>query len=321
LPTKQELANIKSERNEDVLLVLDSSVCLDIINLIRNKQSARVDKQKVFNLIEYVQKNKVKTTPVLALSELCYDRNSFKLLEDKMWDFKNKIDFAFDFPIKLLKRYEYDYETNYFVFRKPELRRTSIEPYVEQLNLYYAALLKIREISKCGLKSQLAEKNLLTFKEWMVKDLDVILGPEFSLAIQIFGGNTKYRSMIKLDANREKAQKALWGTAWDLFHARVSCNKIQFSQIVGRPVQSIFVTKDGNLYSLLAPHVEYCAKYNSTKFSITNKNTYAPHYSDSFMHEFNMAMLDLAMGRMQGVISPNQQKVSNIITELEKNLT
>ena len=61
LPNQQKLTEI-SEKNEQPIIILDSCVCLDIITLIKHKKSARVDKIKIFNLREYIQKNNIDVT-------------------------------------------------------------------------------------------------------------------------------------------------------------------------------------------------------------------------------------------------------------------
>lgn len=318
LPTKSELLRHIGSDEEQLIFVLDSSVCLDIVNIIRRKQSAHSDKTKVFNLIEYVQKNGIDWTPIFALIESCYDRKTLDIQEDKFLDFKNKIDFAFQYPFKLLKRFEYDFETNYVVFEKPKLENKSIELIVnERLNLHYSALLKIYEISQAGLKGEFAEKNIETFIDWMIEELDIILGIEYSLALQIFGGHTKFRSMIKLGASKEVVLKAAWGTAWDLFHTRVSCNRIQLSEMLRRKVYPIFVTKDETLFELLSPQVEFYTKYNLSKLSVTEKNIYPPNYSDSFMDYLNKKMLRIGLDRIGADTSPDINKIKSIIQKLE----
>ena len=321
LPTEAEIAHIRVDKNERFLLILDSSVCLDIINLIKHKKNANVDKQKVFTLIEYVQKNKVEQTPIFALTELCYDRKTFNISDGKLWDMKNKLDFAFKYPIKLLKRFQFDYETNYHIYHEPKLLRKSIEPFAENLNLYYAGLLKIRELAKNGLKKEFSERNIESFIEWMSTELNTMLGLEFSLALEIFGGNSNLRSMIKLGSAKDKAIKGLWGTAWDLFHARVSCNRPQLADMVGEKVQPIFVTKDNGLFELMSPHVEHYLRFNSTKLTITTENTYPPHYSESFMTHLNKKMLELGTERVAKNRINNLTRTNSIIRELEKNLT
>lgn len=51
LPTKEQIDNRKTENGEDIILVLDSSVCIDIRNLVKWKKDATADKNKMFNLI------------------------------------------------------------------------------------------------------------------------------------------------------------------------------------------------------------------------------------------------------------------------------
>lgn len=320
LPSNGEISNFLEKENMYVLLNLDSSICLDIVNFVRHKKAARINKNKVLNLIEYVQKHDVEPTAIFALTELCYDRKTFAIQEEKFWDFKNKMDFVFKYPYKLLKKYEFDYEINYHVFKKQELQKKSIEAIIDQLNIYYAALLKIRELAKANLGREFAEKNILNFVEWMVDDLNIVLGPEFSLALQIFGGNSDFRSMLKLDSNKEIALKAIWGSAWDLFHVRASCNSRQLSEIVGRTVYPIFITNDSNLFTLSSPSVGFYAKLNSTKLVITENNVYPPHYTNLFMERLNIKMQEIAEDRIikDAIIIPS--KIKSIVEQLEKNL-
>ncbi len=147
------------------------------------------------------------------MSELCYDKETLEILDDKLWDIKNKVDFIFRYPVKLLKRFEFDYDLNFHSASKQESLNNSLKPIISNLHLYYAALLKIRDIADSGLKKANAEKNIELFVEWMEDELDLFLGLEYSLALEIFGGNSKFRSMIKFCANKEATVKALWGTA------------------------------------------------------------------------------------------------------------
>lgn len=321
LPSGVEIHNLQAEKDELVFLILDSSVSLDIANLTKHKKNARVEKNAIFHLIEYVQKHAVKQTPLFALTELCYDRKTYDILDNKLWDIKNRLDFAFQYPIKRFKRLEFDYEKEYYIYDKPKSLSQSISSFTENLNLYYAGLLKIREIANNGLKKENAEKNIELFINWMVSDLDIILGLEYSLALEIFGGNSNLRSMIKLGSSKEKSLKGILGTAWDLFHARMSCNRPQLSNMVGQNVKPIFVTKDGGLFELMAPHVEHLLRFNSTKLSITTKNNYPPHYSNSFINYLNNKMLKLGTERVEEERVYDKVKMNKIISELEENLT
>lgn len=317
LPDKAEISRLLAEKGQKVTLLLDSSVCLDIVDLIRKKRYSQADKTKVFNLIEYAQKTKVHWTPICALIELCYDRESFEIKEDKLWDFKNKLDFAFEYPLKLLKKFEYDYETNYVILEKRRLSINSIKPLTENLNCYYAALLKMRAIAMLNIKQEMAEKNIEEFVDWMINELGIILGLEYSLALKIFGGDTEFRSMLKLDSSKEKSLKAIWGSAWDLFHVRISRNQNQLSQLLGQNVHPIFVTKDGRLFELLAPHVQFHVKTDSSRLTLTDKNNYPPHYSQEFMDYLNIKILKLGIDRFSKEVTINDNKLKSIIKNLE----
>lgn len=322
LPSKEEIDQMVETNQERYALVLDSSVCLEIINLVNYKSSARVDKQKIFNLLEYVQTHDVVQISMFALIELCYDRLTLDINEEKFWEFKNKLDFAFSYKNKLFRQLKYDYNTEYIINRWPQLKITSIKPLTEQLNISYAALLKIREIATSqGLSKQTAEKNITQFIDWMTYDLDFIIGTEYFLAIQVFGGNSEFRTMIKLDSSKKKTLKVLLGTAWDLFHARASRNRTQLTKIVGKPAFPIFVTKDKRLFDLLSPTVILQTELGSTKLSLTHENLTPPHYSDSFMNTLNTEMLTRTKERLYNKNEPDMVRVKTMIKELENNLT
>ncbi len=317
LPDQMEIARLFAETGQEVMLVLDSSVCLDITDLIRKKQSSNADKVKVFSLVEYVQKTKVSWTPLCALIESCYDRETFDIKEEKLWDIKNKLDFAFAYPSKLLKKFAYNYETDYRIKEKRKLGINSIKPLTENLNCYYAALLKIQEMANVSLKQEAAEKNIEHFVDWMVNELGILLGPEYSLAIRIFGGDNDFRSMLKINASKETTLKAAWGTAWDLFHSRISRNRIQLLGLLGKNVHPIFVTKDGRLFNLLAPHVEADIRNQFSRLTLTDKNEYPPHYSHEFIDRLNRKILNLGVERFSEGATINDEKVNSIIRKLE----
>ena len=322
MPSKEEIDQLGETNQEHFVLVLDSSVCLEIINLVNYKSSARVDKEKIFNLMEYVQTNNIEQISMFALIELCYDRQTLEINEEKFWEFKNKLDFAFSYRIKLFRRLKYDYNTEYQINRWPQLKITSIKPLANQLNISYVGLLKMREIATAqGLSKQTAEKNITQFIDWMTYNLDFMIGTEYSLAIQIFGGNSEFRTMIKLDSSKEKTLKALLGSAWDLFHARASRNKSKLTQIIGKPVSPIFVTKDKRLFDLLSPIVILQAEFNSTKFSLTHENLTPPHYSDSFRNALNIEMMTRTKERFHNRKEPDMVRIKTMIKELENNLT
>jgi hypothetical protein len=321
LPNRTEIDKINSVDNRNLLVLLDSCVCLDIVNFVKYKKSAQVDKSKIFNLIDYIQKNNVQTTPIFALAELCYDRRTLVLKEDKLWDIKNKIDFALRFPIKKLKQFNFDYDKNYQVYSKTKTIKKSIEPLMINLKFYYAGLLKIREIASQGLKKEHAEKNIISFIDWMTTDLGILLGLEYCLALEVFGGNTKFLKMIKLDSTPEKAKKAMWSTSWDLFHARMSCNRSQLDKMVGKKTHPIFVTKDYDLYKLMAPHVKHSIKFSHTKINITTENSYPNHFSNSFMEKLNEKIIKLSIDRIEQKLNKDNEKINLIIQNLEEKLS
>lgn len=320
LPTKAEIESLRVNDKSELFLILDSSVCFEIITLINHKKSARVDKSKVFNLIEYIQKNNVDYTPIFALAELCYDRSNLELRDEKLWDFKNKIDFALNYPIKLLKRYNFDFSINFHLKKNQESLDSSVEPIIPRLRLYYTGLLKIHELASQGLKKECAEKNIRLFVDWMKNDLGVFLGLEYNLALEVFGGNTKFLKMLKLGASEDITKKALWGTAWDLFHARVSCNRPQLEMMVNRNIHPVFVTNDQVLYRLMSPQVAQSVKYNTTQLKITTENTYPGHFSDHFMNEINNEILLLSTERIEQETICDIDKIDVMIRELEEKL-
>lgn len=320
LPDKFELSQI-TEAGEKILLVLDSSVCLDIVSLVRDKQSSGADKVKIFNLIEYVQKNKTDWTPVFALLESSYHRTTLEMNYVKLFDYNNKIDFAFEYPIKFLKKFQFDFGLNYKVITQPKSEQPSIAIIInERIKIHYAALLKIYQISLAGLNRESAERNIEIFLNWMVNDLDTLLGVEYKLALNIFGGDPYFRSMLKLGSTKMKCLKACWGTAWDLFHARVSCNRDQLSSMFGSKVRPLFVTKDGPLFELLAPQVDTYFKYNSSRISISIDADYPKNYSDAFMTSLNERMEYLRRERVHKTASITQQKLDEIIANLEESI-
>lgn len=320
LPEELEIARLNQKNGERVLLVLDSSVCLDILNLIREKEASGSDKEKIFNLIEYSQKNKINQISLFALLESCYDRKTLEIQTGKLIEFRNKIDFAFQYPLARLKKFDYAFNTDVNL-KTPQFNNKLLKILIEErLNLSYAALLKICEIAKNGLSANFAEKNITAFINWMENDLDIILGIEYTLALHIFGGNSRYRTMIKLGAKKERILKAAWGTAWDLFHAKMSCNKEQLSYLVGYKVHPVFVTKDAGLYELISPKVSAYTKFELSKLSILENNPLPPGYSVEFREYLNNRMLKLASDRNAKYASLNIEKVKSIIKNLEDSL-
>lgn len=321
LPTKEQIATRKKETGEEIIFVLDSSVCIDIRNLIKWKSDAKSDKNKIFNLIEYVQKNNLEWFPLFALIESCYDRKTLEIKADELTDFNNKIDFAFYYPLKELKKFKFFIERDFIAYRG-KLKKTDTSKIIIQdmVNIYYAALLKIALISKNGLSAKMAERNINEFIDWMINDLDVILGFEYTLALQIFGGNSRFQSMIKVGGTKEKIMKATWSTAWDMLHARMSCNIDQMSLLVSRKVYPIFVTKDATLYDLLSPEIKYYIREGKSKFSILEQKNYPPHYSDEIMENINNKIFQLISKRKGIEPKVDANRIKILISLLEDSL-
>ena len=302
-------------------LVLDSSVCLDIINIVNKKSINKESRRKAFELIRYSQKKSMPPFEVLALLELSSDKSTYKLNAEKFFDFGDKLKFAFQFPLEILKKNDFNFSIN---FHSPKTRsiNNNANPFVEQLLVHYCALLKIREIARKGLNKEKSKENIIEFFDWMNSELGLILGLEYQLAFQIFGGNNNFNTMIKENSNKEKAIKALWGTAWDLLHARVSRNSKQLAGIVSEDINSIFVTNDKKLFELLAPQIEFATQFDRSKISLTSGNeNYPPHFDNEFVKSLNEKIIEIYKHRiLNSVIYPDIDKVTHLITNLEKNM-
>lgn len=321
LPISEEIDLRKKETGEEIILVLDSSVCIDIRNFVDGKQKTNADFNKMINLIEYAQKNKIETFSLYALLESCYDRTTLEIDSKKFIEFKNKIDFAFSIPAEKIKEFGSNFTTYISNLETYQINNNALKLLIdERLNIFYAALLKIAMISKKGLSSKFAERNINEFVDWMLHDLDVILGAEYMLAQQIFGGNSKFQTMLKLGSTKERMLKAAWGTAWDFLHSKFSRNKEQISILVGRKVYPIFVTKDESLSELISPQVTFNHRNVGSNFSITEKNKYPNNYSDEFMQQLNQRMFEISLARIGKAPAIDINKTKNIIIDLEEKL-
>lgn len=321
LPEEEEIFQLNALNEEQVVLILDSCVCFDIINLIKGKEESISDKEKIFNLISYAQKNKIRHFSLFALLESSYDRDTMEIQTEKFNEFLQIIDFAFQHPVDQLKKFDYSFNPdNQGLSFNPQQRKNLIKSLTEErLNLSYAAMLKICEIAGKGLSADRAEKNIIDFVDWMENDLDILLGVDYSLALNIFGGNSKSRSMIKLGAGKKKILAAARGAAWDMFHAKMSRNKKQLSYLLDCKVYPVFVTKDKVLAELISPEVNSYEKSGISQLSrLQIKNDLK--YSNDFRRYLNERMLKLGTERMGRNSSVNTEKVKSIIKALEDNL-
>lgn len=323
LPSKVEISQILASGNESILIVLDSSVCMDIINIVKHKKSAHCDKNKIYNLIDFIQKNKGigEHFSLFALLELCYDKTTLELQSEKYIDFKNMIDYAFEYPLKRFKKYDYDFLTDCKFFGDKEIKSEVIKQLIsERINLSYAALLKICQIGQNGLSKNKSENNIQEFIDWMELDLNVILGLEYTLALEIFGGNTKLISMIKLGSTKEKILRACWGTSWDLLHSRMGCNKEQLSYLTEQNVYPIFATKDSYLFNLISPKIKYYKKLDKSKISINELSQCPKNYSEEFFDKLNTRIINLIKSRIKKSASFNIVELHQMTEKLEKEL-
>ncbi len=303
------------------VLVLDSSICLDIVNIVSKRNINKESRRKAFELIKYSQKKSTPPFEIFALLELCVDKSSHKLNTDKFFDLYNKLKFAFQIPVERFRKNDFDYVTN---FKPPDKRkvREDFTPIVEQILVHYCALLKIREIASKGLGKQKSQKNILEFLDWMNSELNLILGLEYQLAIQIFGGNSGFNTMIKINSTKENILKAIWGTAWDLFHARVSRNSMQLSEMINEDINSIFITNDKRLYELIVPQIEFATEFDRSKISITSGvENYPPHLDHEFMNKLNLMIMEISEKRVSNkVVYPTDDYIKRLINDMEKNV-
>lgn len=320
LPTRDELIRLTDE-GLGVDLMLDANICLDICSFIKHRQNSRVDKVPLFNLLEYLTKNDVILNPMFGLLELCSNPSEWSLDAERFADMKNKVDFATQFPLKLLRRYEFDFNENYKIFRKPELR-TDIGVFSPMLLASYACLLKINAICKKGIGRNHAVKNIYTLLDWMVKDLGVIHGTEIQLGLNIFGGENKVglAKMIGMGGKPETVIKSSWGTAWDLFHIRFCCNSFSFSKNMGENLYLIFVTNDNRLNTLISQISLASIVEGEGTTGLYESFIDLPYYDDTFRSSFALKMTDLFKERMHYKKEVDHDKLIKLCSRLEQEL-
>lgn len=307
------------------LLVIDSNVCLEIIKFINYKKSAtQIDKEKILNLIEFVQKNDgVEVFCLYSFLELTHKRVNLEIDKDKFIEFKNKIDFAFQCPIKYLRLYKFDYNRDYIIFKTPTIPLNTIESLNDHLLPTYCSLLKIRELSLMGLDKQKAQKNISNFLIWLKSEIGMIMGLELQLAINIFGGNSNYLKMITQRRSLEDVRRKLWGTTWDFFHARFSTNKDELSRITGKMVMPFFITNDTTLGQLIENNrllLKY-ANDNGGHGSLILTDTKTMHLSDEFILDLSKQSIELASGMKGENLAFNNEKIVRLIAQFEENVS
>ncbi|QBA19745.1 hypothetical protein EU348_00615 [Chryseobacterium indologenes] len=236
-------------------------------------------------------------------------------------DYYNKLYFAFNTPIEKFKTLDFDYYRDFYVENDTQVDKNIVKSIIEsRVNPFYAGLLKICEIAQRGLGQNRAEKNVEEFFSWMENDLGFMLGSEYRLAIQIFGGNSEYRKMLRFGSKKEIILKEAMKTAWDIFHSKVSTNNELLSELVSRNVRAIFVTKDAKLSDLLAPKIGEYIRVSNTKVSLIDLEDYPKIYSQDFITKMNKKTAKLGRERLFRQDDINDDYVKSLITDLENKL-
>jgi hypothetical protein len=318
---KKELEQHYRETGQCHLLVLDTSVCLDIVSLVKHGKDSKADKAKIFNLIEYAQKNDIEHFDFFALLESSYDRTTLDIRYDKFNDFQSMIYFAFNIPIKKFRRLDFNFYRDFHITIDEKLDENFMRSLVEtRLNPYYAGLLKICEIAQSGLSHSKAEKNILAFLDWMENDFGFIIGPQYRLALQVFGGDSKYRGMLKLGSKKEMILKETLKTAWDILHAQISCNNELISELVDKDVRPIFVTKDNKLFDLMSPKVGSYLSTSSSKVALVDLKESTLIYSTDFIAKLNARISQRVNEKFFTEDDIDEDYVKKIIKELENKI-
>lgn len=190
--------------------------------------------------------------------------------------------------------------TDYFTLNQPKLRNHTPFYGLESFFLNtYCSLLKIRELALNGLSKKYAEKNILEFTKWMANTLGIMLGIEFKLAMNIFGGKTEFRKMIWLEGKEHLIKKKIVGTAWDITHARFCSNNFSLSKKLGENLNAFFLTSDTNLFKLLSES-SLTMIFDSGEIgssSMINTSFDYPHFDESFLNKNNTKMMELITER------------------------
>ena len=320
LPSKEFNEECYSKGIEPVIF-LDSCVCLHIIKVVDyGKNAKNVDFLKIIALKEYLAKHpEIKLNPFFALMELC---NSKGILDkDKLLDFKTRIDFFEQIPLKIFKRFKYNFLRDTLIVRNfSNLSENALDSFYPILMNSYCALLKIRSIALGGLSKNKAEKNINEFAEWMIKELNIFRGAEYTLAMNIFGGNTNFRKMVGLDSKPVQAKENLLGSSWDMFHSKFTTNSFHLFEILQTNVHPFFLTSDCNLFRIFQNFSLLIVKDGGERFMssfVSTSDFKNPHLDESFIDLNNEKLLNYFIDRRNQVYHFNRIKVDKMIYELE----
>lgn len=320
LPNESFITDCYKQGIEPVIF-LDSCVCLHIIKVVDYGKSAKnVNFERILALKEYLEKHpQIRINPFFAFLELCNQKGV--LDKQKLHDLKLRIDFFEQIPLKVFKKFKYDFHRDILVIRNfYNLNEKSLEAINPILKNCYCALLKIRSIALKGLTKNKAENNLNEFLHWMINDLEIIRGAEYKLAMNIFGGDTAFRKMIGLDSSPKDAQKKLIGTSWDMFHSKFTANSFRLFEILERNIYPFFLTSDANLFRIFQNFSLEVIKDGDnsyvTSFVLT-ADSLSPHFDDSFIEKNNEKLINLFLERRNHKYIFDEIKVNELIKELE----
>lgn len=319
LPNDKELIDLALTGRKP-LIFIDTNVCLHIARYIDHKKNAKdIDKNKIWNLKKYIEKYDVELSPFLALLELAYKEDKFD--ENKLWDFNDRISFYKLIPFKLLRNYSFDFNINFIPDSKPNLDifkdQFSLESFYY---LTYCSLLKIREIAlRNSLNKLNAEKNFFEFQDWLVNDLDIQLGIETRLALNIFGGSTQFRKMVWIDGKKDVKKKII-GSVWDITHARICSNNYMASQIFQENLYIYFITNDNNLSTLMNDMeigglLDF-GREGTTSMIYSDSNH--PNFDDNFVKKLKNRSIHITAKRASNDIIFDKEKTLKLIANLEK---
>lgn len=312
------LISIQSEI--EPVIFLDSCVCLHIIKVVDyGKNASNINFSKIISLKEYLHNKPIKINPIFGLLELCLKNGEFD--SQKFSDFKHRISFFEQIPLKEFRKFKYDFNRDYIIIKKVfnDLSNPykSIEP---ALINSYCALLKIRSLAKKNLKKESAEQNVNHFFDWMVNTLDNVRGTEYKLALNIFGGNTEYRKMIGLDCKENEVKKFLVGTSWDIFHSKTTSNSFRLFDFFEKNISPYFLTSDANLFNIYKNFSLTLIKDGGENFTssfLLNSDFSIPHLKDDFIEKQNLKMMNTFVDRRNFKYEFNKIKLNKLIKELE----
>jgi len=318
LPNQKEITEFHQSGIEPEIF-LDSNVCLHIIKIVDYpKNPIGVNKERLIVLKEYISKHNIRINALFGLMELSYSKNIFD--KDKFQDFKNRIDFFIQIPLKHFKKFNYNYLRDYQIFSQPKLKDNTTFFGLESFILStYCVLLKIREISLSGLTKKDAKKNIFKLLDWMINDLKFMLGVEYKLGMNIFGGKTEFRKMIWLEGKQNLTQKKIMGSAWDITHSRFITNNEFLNKIVDKNIYVYYLTSDRHFYELISKYsITAIFKTKAGTTTMHNTNFDYPHFETEFIDEQNNKMIEIMGDRINKEPMYDRERILRLIDNLEK---